>query len=702
MKENSIQIWKCPIDSCNHEEIKVKRTNNNMIKSKIYEKIIIHFLKHLKKDNIYFGSTDLYKIFEENIIGERFYEEDLRSYDGDPSHHKWQTNLRSVLDRIIKNERKYIETDEIDTIPEEYNNDIIDKRKRRTRKRTEKFFQDYHIYDDWELYKIEKILPVSRQGNYKKQIPDDLEIYTALDKKNREKFANPSIELLKLCCKKNPKLNYERIREILLLILRKMYEINLQKSLSVIVSTASIIWHNVFNRPGDKDYIMQEPLILMVDGTLSSVRYLRRELNIEKRSYANIRDFIHDLNETIEKKVENIINSNDVEYWEDVRNFIIKGIIQRKRVNQSVIETSTFLYFNKSRAFSKNELWEVSKRVIEYVGDTPGASYHTELSRYSDNSDAGKKRSPLLFNIVNLSEKPYKIQLLESVRIKIDEFLELKGINEKLSPRQESTKKDEGKKIDNLLSTQNLGPLINKLKYYDFNEKFTVEDLLSVNSEIEQTISQSIIVNFLKLLENPLINGVKQNTGGDYRLVANTDKIIDKINEISSVLQNSLKDNSDKKIQKINLKTEIEHKIEVLQKKLNVLVIYKDKWIISENEIKYFIPEISVYLSCRDQSLNREFFKSEAYTWRRKFQILNINNEEKSKIYFNQLKSLSLSDKTHKLRDVNLIIDLNEHKLYYTDDGGGNIDEWKDIPFRFFQIKALDESSYKTLLERYF
>ncbi|MFX1503570.1 MAG: McrB family protein [Promethearchaeota archaeon] len=152
--ENSTNIWKCPRDSCKQKEIMIKRTNQNTISSKTYERIILHFLQHLKKDNIYFGSVDLYKIFEENLQSELLHDEDLNSYESDPSHFIWQTNLRSVLDRVIKNKMKYIETEDSDDIPEFYNNDIEDKRKKRTRKRTLAFFDKFEVYDDWELYKV--------------------------------------------------------------------------------------------------------------------------------------------------------------------------------------------------------------------------------------------------------------------------------------------------------------------------------------------------------------------------------------------------------------------------------------------------------------------------------------------------------------------------------------------------------------------
>jgi len=39
--------WKCPKSSCNFKEIKISRNNDNIIDSKTYTGIIIHFLQHL-------------------------------------------------------------------------------------------------------------------------------------------------------------------------------------------------------------------------------------------------------------------------------------------------------------------------------------------------------------------------------------------------------------------------------------------------------------------------------------------------------------------------------------------------------------------------------------------------------------------------------------------------------------------------------
>ncbi|GAH58238.1 unnamed protein product, partial [marine sediment metagenome] len=114
-------------------------------------------------------------------------------------------------------------------------------------------------------------------------------------------------------------------------------------------------------------------------------------------------------------------------YWKEVKEFIQKEVIGRKKTNQSILEASTFLYFNNNVSFSRNELWSASKSQIDYLGDTPAASFNTELSRYSDNSDASIKRKPLLFTITNFGEAPNKHQLIREIRLKIDNFIKNKS-----------------------------------------------------------------------------------------------------------------------------------------------------------------------------------------------------------------------------------------------------------------------------------
>lgn len=155
--EKSDQIWRCPKSSCNKKIIKISRNRKNIIDAKSYTNMILHFLCHLKSDNIYFGSTDIYRIFLDNCDSDVLSVEDSDTYPdyGYGSESLiWQNQIRSSLNSLRS--MNYIETEDIDTIPEVFNKDIVDKRKRRTRKRSEKFYKEYRDeqYDDWELYTL--------------------------------------------------------------------------------------------------------------------------------------------------------------------------------------------------------------------------------------------------------------------------------------------------------------------------------------------------------------------------------------------------------------------------------------------------------------------------------------------------------------------------------------------------------------------
>lgn len=253
-------------------------------------------------------------------------------------------------------------------------------------------------------------------------------------------------------------LNVEKIKQILLLILNELYERDIRRSNDIIVLTAAIIWHNTLNRPGDRDYIEQQELEKKMDKKLNAVRYLRRELGIEQRTYDSIQDFIDDLTSPEDIELEGVLTPKDVQYWGEVRNFIQKKIIQRKRPNQSILEASTFLYFNENRSFTKNELWSVSKGNVDYVGNTPAASFKTELSRYSINSKAKKKRSPLIFRIMNLEENSsHELQLLSEMRSKIDRYVEKKGYQQLTLKKELAPKKQEEELNEFLIVHSNKG-----------------------------------------------------------------------------------------------------------------------------------------------------------------------------------------------------------------------------------------------------
>ena len=88
-------FWICPKLSCNLKEIKISRNNDNIIDSRTYTDIIIHFLQHLSEDNPLFGSTDIIKIFLDHSPKEILSVEDQGEYiyDGRTSDKIWKNQI---------------------------------------------------------------------------------------------------------------------------------------------------------------------------------------------------------------------------------------------------------------------------------------------------------------------------------------------------------------------------------------------------------------------------------------------------------------------------------------------------------------------------------------------------------------------------------------------------------------------------------
>ncbi|MBN1215443.1 MAG: AAA family ATPase, partial [Candidatus Lokiarchaeota archaeon] len=164
-------VWICPKESCEYVEIEITRNDKNIIDSGSYRKIIVHFLQHLKNDNRYFSSPDIYEIFLDNSSEDILSEEEIQTY---PSRHKiWKNQIRSVLGIMTK--EGYLETDELEEIDKIYNKEITEKKKLRTRKRTEKFFEEFELFDDWELYSILPV-PIKIEPDYSNFINSKIDI----------------------------------------------------------------------------------------------------------------------------------------------------------------------------------------------------------------------------------------------------------------------------------------------------------------------------------------------------------------------------------------------------------------------------------------------------------------------------------------------------------------------------------------------
>ena len=245
-----------------------------------------------------------------------------------------------------------------------------------------------------------------------------------------------------------------------------------------------------------------------------------------------------------------------------VKEIITYQIIGRIQA-RSAIECSTFLYLNE-KPHSIKEIWSGIERNFHLDDSAPRTSFNSDskfyiISRYCDNSNMLHKKNPLLFTIVNLEKKEYKIILKSDIRKKIDNYLQI-----------------------------------------------------------------------------------------------------------------------------------------ISRRKPNVLVIYKENMVMSKNEIEYFIPEISVYLSNGDPSLRREFFKSEAYTWRRKLQLLNLVNDFKKGLFLDKIKEIS-RDPDVQLYDVNLILDLNGNDLFIK-LGSEILEEKIKLPFNSYNVHSLNEQEFRNVL----
>ncbi|MFW9971682.1 MAG: AAA family ATPase [Candidatus Odinarchaeota archaeon] len=148
--------WICPFDSCNHEQITITRTNSNIMDTATRRALAIHLIKHVK--NKYFGTTDFFRLLEEEHPQDIFTTEDEERYS--TGGKKWKVNLRNMVN-ILK-EEGYLDTDEIADIPDYVNEEFgTDTRKYRQRRRKQKFLAEFHdeMFEDWELYTVPEEAP---------------------------------------------------------------------------------------------------------------------------------------------------------------------------------------------------------------------------------------------------------------------------------------------------------------------------------------------------------------------------------------------------------------------------------------------------------------------------------------------------------------------------------------------------------------
>ena len=173
-KMKEINVWKCPKESCDNQVINIKRTQN-IIETGTWREIIIHILKHLKQSIIYFGPSTIEKFLKddtEDLLAQE--DKQLIEYDRKEGAEGakardfiWKNRMRSALAQI-----------KIDGYIETYksSDNYTFQAHFRSRKRTEKFFNDFEIYNDWSDIDIEgEKIVFCRTGwmKYYKGISDD-------------------------------------------------------------------------------------------------------------------------------------------------------------------------------------------------------------------------------------------------------------------------------------------------------------------------------------------------------------------------------------------------------------------------------------------------------------------------------------------------------------------------------------------------
>lgn len=125
-----------------------------------------------------------------------------------------------------------------------------------------------------------------------------------------------------------------------------------------------------------------------------------------------------------------------------------------------------------------------------------------------------------------------------------------------------------------------------------------------------------------------------------------------------------------------------------------VLILYNGLKLLVKKSIIYIIPEISEYLKILNIDEKREFLKSEGFKWRRRLKILNINNNKKKQIFFNEIEKESIQNTNE---DINAIIDL-DRKEFIIRNGKLFSNNLYQTKFDQFEFKRLNGKEFKELI----
>lgn len=129
------------------------------------------------------------------------------------------------------------------------------------------------------------------------------------------------------------------------------------------------------------------------------------------------------------------------------------------------------------------------------------------------------------------------------------------------------------------------------------------------------------------------------------------------------------------------------------------LICYKNSHIIVKKGIYNFIPEISQFLKTLDGDLKREFFRTEAYKWRRKLNLLNLNSDRKKEEYVSILHQ-DLEESGSIEKDVDLLLDLDKNLIFFN-EGDTNLDIIVKSDWALYNTISTSKESFKKKINNY-
>ncbi len=143
-----------------------------------------------------------------------------------------------------------------------------------------------------------------------------------------------------------------------------------------------------------------------------------------------------------------------------------------------------------------------------------------------------------------------------------------------------------------------------------------------------------------------------------------------------------------------------EWKIERMKKLIEyprTLIIFGNKCTILRKKTCFFIPEFSRYLKSLDVDERREVLISDEYKWRRRKNLLNLDNLNKKKRYFNLIKNFNQEDQEI---EINLILDLDNNLVFYHKEIL-TIEKVIRLLYNQYKVETLDKDIFKNKVNEY-